>query len=91
MSDLCPDCGLPNPDTNPYCFCKPMRLNRGGENGSQDQGAHGHTSWILLGFAGERRRVPSGRRQRCNAPGKVAILQGRGFESRPVALPSPHP
>ena len=40
MSDLCPDCGLPNPDTNPYCFCKPMRLNRGGESGSQDQGAH---------------------------------------------------
>lgn len=21
--DLCPDCGLPHPTSNPYCFCKP--------------------------------------------------------------------
>ncbi len=52
---------------------------------------HGQDSGVGVWFAGERRRVPSGRRQRCNAPGKVAILPGRGFESRPVALPSPHP
>ena len=56
MSDLCPDCGLPNPDTNPYCFCKPMRLNRGGENGSQDQCAHGQTFRGGVFLMGERRR-----------------------------------
>lgn len=25
MNDLCPDCGHPNPATNPYCFCGPGR------------------------------------------------------------------
>lgn len=25
--DICPDCGLPYPATNPYCFCKPGMLD----------------------------------------------------------------
>jgi hypothetical protein len=24
LEETCPDCGLPHPATNPYCFCKPV-------------------------------------------------------------------
>lgn len=44
QNNTCEHCGLPDPDNNPYCFCKSVQI------GDLDQGVPNHTNHNKRGF-----------------------------------------